>query len=154
VTAAMNKRIFVCTRFAVCPRHSVEEHAVHTRSIVRALTREGLEPIAPHLYLPNCLDDNDPAERQAGLAIGRSFLSTCGMLLLDMSDGVSSGMAGDLLFAIEHKIKVRQTWWPYEVVGGHRWFKYGVAPALPASLQQLYAWYDVYCSPTQKRAAL
>ena len=38
---------------------------------------KGCAPIAPHLYLPRCLDDNEPAERAAGTAAGLAFLAVC-----------------------------------------------------------------------------
>lgn len=37
----------------------------------------GCEPIAPHLYYPQFLDDNDPTERALGMELGLKALRIC-----------------------------------------------------------------------------
>ena len=63
-------------------------------------------PISPHLYLPQCLDDNDPAERAAGIRIGQEFLKNCDEVW-QWGATVSEGMAAELALAKELGIPVK-----------------------------------------------
>ncbi len=58
----------------------------------------GCAPYAPHLYLPYCLDDNDPAERAVGMRIGQEFLKICDEVW-QWGETVSEGMAAELALA-------------------------------------------------------
>ena len=52
----------------------------------------GCEPIAPHLYYPQFLDDNDPTERALGMELGLKALRICDELWI-ISPRISSGMS-------------------------------------------------------------
>ena len=68
-------------------------------------TIRGCEPIAPHLYYPQFLDDNDPTERQLGIELGLKALRSCDELWI-ISPRISSGMSTEIKEAQKCGIKV------------------------------------------------
>jgi len=67
---------------------------------------KGYAPYAPHLYLPRCLDDDNPFERELGMAAGREFLATCDEVW-QWGATVTEGMAAELATASELGIPIR-----------------------------------------------
>lgn len=66
----------------------------------------GYAPIAPHLYLPRCLDDNNQADRTAGITAGQAFLAVCDEVW-QWGATISEGMASELAYAAELGIPVK-----------------------------------------------
>ena len=71
------KKVFICSRYRADEKHTVADSVARASSACSRAVMNGYAPYAPHLYLPLCLDDDDPAEREAGMAVGREFLATC-----------------------------------------------------------------------------
>ena len=63
-------------------------------------------PIIPHLVFPQFLDDNDPAERVQGIALGVELLKACDELWL-IGGTITKGMRHELGIAKELHIPVR-----------------------------------------------
>ena len=59
----------------------------------------GYIPFAPHLLFTQFLDDNDPAQRKLGIAMGLQFMSLCDEVWLYVGDGISEGMQGETAHA-------------------------------------------------------
>lgn len=55
----------------------------------------GCNPVAPHLYYPQFLDDNDPTERAIGMELGLKALRSCDELWI-VSPCISSGMSAEI----------------------------------------------------------
>ncbi|MBR1383979.1 MAG: hypothetical protein IJ555_09270 [Ruminococcus sp.] len=55
----------------------------------------GCDPVAPHLFYPQFLDDNDPTERALGMGLGLKALRSCDELWI-MSCRISSGMSAEI----------------------------------------------------------
>ena len=53
------------------------------------------DPVAPHLYYPQFLNDNDPTERELGMELGLKALRTCEELWI-ISPRISSGMSAEI----------------------------------------------------------
>lgn len=76
----------------------------------RELAVEGYAPFAPHIYCPRFLDDREPKEREAGIAIGHTFLAFCSRMFVDSTDGVSEGMAAEIKEAETLNVPVIHRW--------------------------------------------
>ncbi|MBR1385068.1 MAG: hypothetical protein IJ555_14870, partial [Ruminococcus sp.] len=55
----------------------------------------GCDPVAPHLFYPQFLDDNDPTERALGMELGLKALRSCDELWI-ISPRISSGMSAEI----------------------------------------------------------
>ncbi len=63
------------------------------------------EPIAPHLYYPQFLNDDDKYERALGMELGIKALRSCDELWI-MSCRISSGMSAEIKTAKQFGIPV------------------------------------------------
>lgn len=99
----MKKRkvIYVCSKY----KGNVKENTKRAIEYCRAIYKEGHIPIAPHLYLPRFLNDNDPKEREQALELGLKALKHCDEIWVFDSD-ISSGMQLEIDFAEKHKIPI------------------------------------------------
>lgn len=66
----------------------------------------GFLPIAPHLYFPQFLDDNKPAERTLGINMGLEALRHCSELWI-VSHRISRGMSVEIKEAQKYGILVK-----------------------------------------------
>jgi DNA polymerase-3 subunit epsilon len=71
VERARRRRVYVCHPFANDPAGNIER----VRVISRRLLDGGLMPVAPHLYLPQLVDEGSEREHALGLCL--ELLSTC-----------------------------------------------------------------------------
>ena len=69
---------------------------VYARRITRVALELGYMPIATHLYLPQILNDDIPAQRWRGLKAGKNILNTCGTIIIGARYGISEGMAAEI----------------------------------------------------------
>lgn len=60
------KQIFICSQY----RGDIEENKKNARRFARIAVLCGYCPIAPHLFYPQFLDDNDEEERLLGITTG------------------------------------------------------------------------------------
>lgn len=65
----------------------------------------GCDPVAPHLFYPQFLDDNDPTERALGMELGLKALRSCDELWI-ISPRISSGMSAEIKEAQKYGIPV------------------------------------------------
>lgn len=100
------KKVFICSRYRADKTHTVDEAVSRALYACAVAVDKGCAPIAPHLYLPRCLDDNDPAERAAGMAAGRAFLSACDEVW-QWGATITEGMAAELAYAEELGIPIK-----------------------------------------------
>jgi hypothetical protein len=88
--------VFVCSRLAGDIHLNISLTAHHCRYVFR----QGLVPVAPHLYLGMILDDNRPAEREMGIGLGREVMNLCSQFWAFHDGGLSSGMQDDINYWI------------------------------------------------------
>lgn len=100
------KKVFICSRYRADATHTVEDAVSRAAYACYIAISKGCAPIAPHLYLPQCLDDNDPAERAAGMAAGREFLAVCDEVW-QWGATITEGMAAELAYAVELGIPIK-----------------------------------------------
>lgn len=86
---ARRRRVYVCHPFADDPAGNIER----VRVISRQLLDEGLIPVAPHLYLPQLVDES--SEREQALQLCLELLGTCDEVRV-YGDSVTEGMEREL----------------------------------------------------------
>lgn len=92
--------VFVISPYRGTPKE-MEENRQRAASICRGILQEGKVPIAPHLYCPQFLpDEDDPAVRGTGMTIGRQLMQLCDEVRI-YGPRITEGMAQDIVHAIK-----------------------------------------------------
>lgn len=97
----MQKKIFVCSPY----RGDTEKNLKVAKFAARIIVKTGHIPVAPHLYFPLFLDDEDKNERMQGIKLGAALLRECDRLWL-IGPTVTRGMEFELAVAKETQIPV------------------------------------------------
>lgn len=100
------KKVYICSRFRADDNHTVSANIERALFACTYALNHGYAPFAPHLIYPRCLDDNDPREREIGLAAGNVWISSCDELW-QWGATVSDGMAAEIALAQKLGIPVR-----------------------------------------------
>ena len=67
------RKVYVASRYA----GNVDANTRAAVRYCRYVIKEGYMPVAAHLLYPQMLDDNNPADRELGLAFGMALLDLC-----------------------------------------------------------------------------
>ena len=123
------KKVYICSRYRADEKHTIEENVEKAAEACRHAAFEGYAPYAPHLYLPQCLDDNKPGERRLGMKIGQEFLRECDEVW-QWGIEISEGMAAELEIARDLSIPIRVFDGIYcgpirEITGSYAFIKHG-----------------------------
>ena len=112
----MMKKVYVCAPLG----GNVESNLKKVRAYTEYALRCGTAPVVPHFYAL-CLNDNDPKDREIGLAAGLSLLWFCDELWL-FGDTVTEGMRAELQFCKNLNIRIRKITEKeiQKVIGGNR----------------------------------
>lgn len=97
----MMKRVYVCAPLGGDIEGNLEKVRTYTAYALRC----GTAPVVPHFYA-ECLDDNDPKDREVGLAAGMSLLWLCDEVWV-FGDTVTDGMSAELKFSKNLNIRTR-----------------------------------------------
>lgn len=99
------KKIFICSPFRgadCCPNRYLHGSQIITghieiaRLLCKTIVTDKILPIAPHIYLTQFLDDNNPIQRQVGCNHSLALLKECsGMIIYQGCCGLSVGMQGE-----------------------------------------------------------
>ena len=110
------RKVYVCAPLG----GNVESNLKKVRAYTEYALRCGTAPVVPHFYAL-CLDDNEPKDREIGLAAGLSLLWFCDELWL-FGDTVTEGMRAELQFCKNLNIRVRKITEKeiQKVIGGNR----------------------------------
>jgi hypothetical protein len=87
-------------------RGDTETNISNARRYARFAYERGYLPIAPHLYLPQFLNDDNPGERETALAWGLVALAACRELWV-FGETISEGMAKEIREARRLRIPTR-----------------------------------------------
>ena len=98
----MMKRVYVCAPLG----GNIEENHKKVKIYTAYALRCGTAPVVPHFYA-ECLDDNNPKDREVGLAAGMSLLWLCDEVWV-FGDTVTDGMSAELKFCKNLNIRVRK----------------------------------------------
>lgn len=110
-TTVSRKKVYICSPLRpispVVTEHEAEL-AANLKLAKDACTfaaLRGCEPIAPHLYYPQFLNDNDDYERALGMELGINALRSCDELWI-ISPRISFGMSTEIRTAKQFGIPV------------------------------------------------
>lgn len=98
-----NKLAYICSPYRGNAYKRIRNIA-YARHITRVALELGYTPIAIHLYLPQVLNDDIPAQRRRGLRAGKEILKTCDTIIIGARYGISEGMAAEIKEAAEKDI--------------------------------------------------
>lgn len=112
----MMRKVYVCAPLGGDVGSNLKKVRTYTEYALRCSTA----PVVPHFYA-ECLDDNDPKDREIGLAAGLSLLWFCDELWL-FGDAVTDGMKNELQFCKNLNIRIRKITENeiQKVIGGNR----------------------------------
>ena len=96
------KLIYVASPYA----GDIEKNTEFAKEACRFVMDEGCAFFAPHLLYPQVLDEDDPAERELGLAMGRTVLEWCDEVWV-FGDSISSGMQAEVELAEDLELPVK-----------------------------------------------
>lgn len=106
------KKVFICSPYH--PEGDTDEEVVaDLEDNIRlaqfaaycVIKRDGV-PYAPHLYFPGILDEDNPEEREKGIALGLKWLSECDEIWV-VGRKISAGMRREIKAAHELKIPMK-----------------------------------------------
>lgn len=91
------KKIYIISRYRAKTEKEREFNKAVARHFCKQIIQEGDEPVAPHLYFTQFLDDEYESEREAGLRFAKQKLFEADEFFLVVIDGVlSEGMRGEI----------------------------------------------------------
>lgn len=94
--------VFICSPYA----GDVTRNTENALRYCRMAYERGFLPVAPHLYFPRFLNDNDSEEREDGLFMGRVMLTKCSEMWV-FGDTISSGMKREIEKAEDRRMPIR-----------------------------------------------
>ncbi len=102
----MKRRIvYVCAPYG----GTIDDQIRNTTATIRRcrlLYEQGCNPIAPQIYYPRFLDDNDPAERRDGLDAAKDWLKHCDVVYV-YGDRITPGMCSEIEMAKKLGIPIK-----------------------------------------------
>lgn len=107
------KKVFICSplRPTGATAEERKKELTHNRRIAevacKCAVRLGYMPLAPHLFFPLFLSDNDLEEREVGIRFGLEWLKECDEIWV-IGQRVSEGMKREIVVAVERGIPVIQ----------------------------------------------
>lgn len=105
------KTTYVCSKYRAKNEVEMQQHIMDAVEACRKVHERGNIPIAPHLYWPRFLDDNDPQDRDYGIAAGLEALKRCDeMIVIIRQEGpeeewISQGMQAEIAAAAKMGIE-------------------------------------------------
>ena len=89
------KTAYICSPYS----GDIKRNKQYARELTAHAIQLGYAPITPHLYITECLDDNDPKQRELGLSTGIALLSVCDIIIVGKRFGISDGMEREIFKA-------------------------------------------------------
>ena len=99
------KTIYICSPYKGTT-NNVTKHRQLARVYCRMVWDKGFLPIAPHLYLPQFLDDGNKTERSAAIKLGLKVLEQCAEIWV-FGENISKGMKAEIEHAETLKIPIK-----------------------------------------------
>lgn len=93
------EKVFVCSPM----KGDVEKNLKLVKFAARVLIGSGYIPIAPHLYFPQFLDDNDQYERIKGIKMGVELMKECDRMWI-IGTTITNGMEYEINEAKKAKV--------------------------------------------------
>lgn len=95
------KKVYICSPLG----GNVEENIEQAKHYTEYALKCGTAPVVPHFYAL-CLDDNDPKEREIGIAAGLNLIWFCDEMWI-FGNRITEGMKAEIQFCQNLNIKMR-----------------------------------------------
>jgi len=103
----MNRKvIYVASRYRADTEQQFNNQMEITKIVSREIVAAGYDVIVPHLYYPLFLDDNEEAERKAGIQSAIRLLDICDAVYVSIGLGVSKGMESEINHAKKNNMDI------------------------------------------------
>lgn len=90
------KLVYICSPYRATDGATLQRNIDYARELTRTVLMRGEAAVTPHLYMTQCLNEADEAERQCGLAAGIDIVRRCNVLVVGMRHGISEGMEKEI----------------------------------------------------------
>ena len=94
--------IYICSPLKGDVKRNIEKANYYARYAYS----QGCIPLAPHTIFTQFLDDNNPKERNDGMAMGLALLEHCAELWV-FGTNITKGMRKEIDYARKQKIEIR-----------------------------------------------
>lgn len=101
------KRVYICSPFRANGANELRRNIAYARMLVHVAIEVGAAPYAPHLYLPDVLNDGIAELREKGMSIGLHFLDVCDEIWVGQRFRITAGMQREIEYAKARNIPVR-----------------------------------------------
>lgn len=68
------KLVYICSPYRAADEETLQRNIDYARELSREVLLRGEAAVTPHLYMTQCLNEADEAERSCGLAAGRAIV--------------------------------------------------------------------------------
>ncbi len=96
------EKIYICSPF----RDNIKENTKAAQYFAKIVIGTGRVPVAPHLYFPQFLNEENPHERMNGIEMGLELMDVCDKVYV-FGFNITEGMKFELDHAREKHIPVR-----------------------------------------------
>lgn len=100
------RTVYICSPYRAKDGAELDRHIEYAQALTKQAIEAGLAPITPHLYMTQCLNEDKPEERAAGMAAGLTLLKSCDFVIVGVKYGISEGMSAEIAEADAAGIEV------------------------------------------------
>lgn len=100
------KLVYICSPYRAEDKETLQRNIDYAKELTKESLLRGECPVAPHLYMTQCLDDNVDQERTIGLEAGIEILRKCDRVIVGMRYGISKGMKAEIKKAGQYAIQI------------------------------------------------
>ena len=100
--ARFRPMVYICSPYA----ENIDRNVANAQRYSRFAVDSGCLPIAPHLYFPQFLDDNNNHDRRIAMIMNRILMGNCSEVWV-FGDRFTQGMEAEIRMANEKKKPIR-----------------------------------------------
>lgn len=93
------RKVYICSPYRAKDSAQLDRNIDYAQALTKRALEAGLAPITPHLYMTQCLNEDKPEERAAGMAAGLTLLKSCDFVIVGVKYGISEGMSAEIAAA-------------------------------------------------------
>lgn len=90
------RTVYICSPYRAKDGAELDRYIEYAQTLTKQAIEAGLAPITPHLYMTQCLNEDKPQERAAGMAAGLALLEKCDFVIAGVKYGISEGMSREI----------------------------------------------------------
>lgn len=100
------RKVYICSPYRAADSAQLDRNIDYAQALTKQAIEAGLATITPHLYMTQCLNEDKPEERAAGMAAGLTLLKGCDFVIVGVKYGISEGMSAEIAAADAAGIEV------------------------------------------------